>query len=279
MTHEAEPWRQIVARLFTLIRPTLHPHDPPRIPANTKWAIDQTWLAIERGEILSVEGYLKLGNVASGLNDIPRALRAYTLARTGKPESTIDDSRKYLCSLAALNAGQILFQQGDAAEAYVHIRVAVNELSTENSAQSQIEIADALLLQGMIEKRLGMTQEAHDSFTRALIVSREHTLPSAEARCWVQFAHLDYADGQLLPAQEKIRKALDLLAVAGDHRELVRTYYNAALLSADAGEITTAREQVDRALELMSTQQIEYGNGKVERLRDELNSALRGQEV
>lgn len=279
MTPDTEPWRQIVARLFTLIRLPLQPHDPPKIPANTKWAIEQTWLAVDRGERLSLEGYLKLGNVSYGLGDLSRALQAYDLARDVNHDVEMSAAADSHRSLAAFNAGHALFQRGDFKRSLAYVQEAVSEWSARNESNDRLHLAEGLLLLGMIQKRLMQIQDSHDSLTKALVVSREMQQLSIEARCWVQFAHLDYADSHLAPAQEKIRKALDLLAVAGDHRESVRTYYNAALLSADAGDVATAQHQINRALELMSTHQIEYGNGKVESLRDELLAARRGQQV
>jgi serine/threonine-protein kinase len=106
-----------------------------------------------------------------------------------------------------------------------------------------------LNLLGRLQHRLGQTDRARVSFTRACDQARAVGSVSGQAKALSNLAGLRVLGGEPAAALADLDKALALAEGAGDAQEVARIHYNAGRMLVSSGRLPEARERLERARE------------------------------
>lgn len=106
-----------------------------------------------------------------------------------------------------------------------------------------------LNLLGRLQHRLGQTDRARVSFTRAAEQARAVGSAAGQARALSNLAGLRVLAGEPAAALADLERALALAEQAGDVQEVARIHYNAGRLLVSAGRAPEARERLEKARE------------------------------
>ncbi|MDZ4722917.1 MAG: tetratricopeptide repeat protein [candidate division Zixibacteria bacterium] len=251
-----QPINSQLTKLLKLVRTALTPNDPPRVPESMLWVIKQSREMIDSSEPIATVPLIKLGNIEFGLGEKERAERYFAKAVT---QAEVEKAYE-LVAVASVNLGVVLLQRREFVLAEKGFEKALGTLGTN---EDHILHTTALINIGIALKNQNKLKGAHDRFTEALVLAKRHDFQDAEAKCWINFSYFDYADKNYLAAIEKLRLALDLYAITGNSIDQIRAYYNIGLVFADAGDFASALKNLERAQEIASAKQIEYGDNKI----------------
>jgi tetratricopeptide (TPR) repeat protein len=259
--------RELITRqllpLLRLIRLSLDPNDPPRIPPSSLWVIKESRERIDGGEAVATEPLIKLANIEFGLGDSGRA-NDYFKQATFQAEA---ENALSLACAALLNSGAVYLGQRQFQMALRMYQRALGHASTVGNAESRVT---AMIGMGLAFKNVDQPAMARQSFEQALELAMQNDLLDLQAKALQQIGFFEYVEGKFEGAITRLRQALDIYAQTGHYIDQVRAYYNIGLVCADAGDTAAALDYLERAREVRDKHNLQYGDGKIETAMEEI---------
>lgn len=146
----------------------------------------------------------------------------------------------------ALAAARRAAWLGSKREAYAHYRRALDFLDRLPLVNRATVLEEA----GEVAYHRNRLPEAFAAFEQASAIWRDLDRPEAFGRCTRVLSRLHWFAGDGVRARELAAQAIEILEPLGDSHELGCAYSGVAQLANVAGDLSTAREWADRALDV-----------------------------
>jgi tetratricopeptide (TPR) repeat protein len=213
----------------------------------------------------------KAGNVEFGRGKRDKAMRYYALAmKQSELELNVEMSAVVGINLAHLYIAEEKYDMA--------LRVAEQSVALATEHACTEPRACGFLAAGLALKRLAQMPQSHQMFTAACRTANENGLDYLEIRSLMHLSWYDYESGMLDDAILKLRRALDLCALTGNTVDQLRAYFNLGLIQADQRDFPSALRSLVRAREIRDSNNLEYGNQKIERAISAIEKDLQAME-
>ena len=215
---------------------------------------------------------MRAGNVEFGRGKRDRALRYYALAmKQSEQEKNVEMSAVVGINLAHLYIAEQKYEMA--------LRVAEQSVALATEHECTRPQAAGFLAAGLALKRLTQLARSHRMFANACRIANENGLDDLETRSLMHLSWYDYESGQLDDAVLKLRRALDICAITGNTVDQLRAYYNLGLVQADQRDFPSALRSLLRAREIRDSNNLEYGDQKIERAIEAVERDLQATEL